>query len=171
MTKKLIAHIKEVATGYKDYVYQYTDGSMFYVTDGSRAVRYKDEIKELPEISVNAHAGNMINLLKRKIDESINTVMYQLPAKAEIKSNITNLAGRSYSTKVAYGNDKFTVNARYLLKAMDALNASVCYIYEHHSNQNGIYLYNNDDPQSDIIEIIMPLRKSSNSHDSEFWIA
>ena len=168
MTKKIISHIKEVATGSKDYVYQYTDGEMFYVTDGSRAIRYKERVESDPELNINAHDQSITGLLKSRIHLAEGTILCKLPTKEEIKAGITEIAGRSYSVVVAYGEGRFTVNARYLLKAMDALNATVCYIHEYNAHMKCIYLYKDDDLQSDIVELIMPINKKCPKQ-TGFW--
>lgn len=170
MKKKVISHLADIAIENPKYMYQYTDGEYFYVTDGHRAIRYKEELITNPKITLNAHANSIIGVIKElfKYMES-DGIMYELPNIEEIKEGITKVAGRAYSTKVAWGNEKFIVNARYLVKSMNALNAKVCYICEHNTHHNGIFLFENDDLQSDTCEIILPISKIKFPNITGFW--
>ena len=157
MKKKLIEHARDIATEKQNYCYQYTDGKgRYYVTDIHRVIEYDKEIQCTPAISVNAHEDGVIRVLTECFDKCNDYVLYELPTVEEIKANITKLVGRRHD-KVAYGNDKFALNARWLYKAMEALNAKVCYIDKDKPYLYGILLYENDDLQSSIKELILPI--------------
>ena len=157
MTKKLIKHIIDVATDNPRFMYQYKDELRYFVTDGHRVVRYSKELKTNPQLTVNAH-DSLIGNVGERLKQADRCAVYELPDKETIKAGINEVAGRAYSVKVARGNDKFIVNARYLLKAMEALNAKICYIDERNPGGTGIFLYENDDLQSDVYEMILPVR-------------
>lgn len=157
--KKLLDHMQEIATEKQNYCYQYTDGKgSYYVTDTYRVVEYNSEIQFSPAINVNAHADSITRIFSECFKKCENYVIYEeLPTVAEIKANITRLAGRTHD-KVIYGNDKFAVNARWLYKAMEALHAKVCYIDNGSPHVYGIALYENDNLQSTVRELILPIR-------------
>lgn len=166
MKKKLITHIVDIATEKEKLCYQYTDGNCYYTMDGYRAIKYPSAITE-PKVLVNAHAETYSSRLKSYF-ENIDGVMYQLPPTEVIKNGITEIAGKAYSIRVTWGNEKFNINARWLLKAMESLNATVCYIAEKSPHKNPIYFFENDDLQSDVIEMILPILKS-NPNKIGFW--
>ena len=168
MTKKLIKHIVDVAIENPRFMYQYKDELRYFVTDGHRVVRYNEELKTNPQLTVNAH-DNLIRNVGEHLRKADNCTAYELPDKETIKAGINEVAGRAYSVKVAWGNDKFIINARYLLKAMEALNAKICYISEHNPGGTGIFLYENDDLQSDVYEMILPVIRSKYPNKTGFW--
>lgn len=158
MKKRVVKHARDIATEKQNYCYQYTDGKeKYYVTDGYRVIEYDNEIQCTPSISVNAHEDSIVRAFTGLFDRCNDYVLYELPTVEEIKANITKLVGRRYD-KVVYGNDKFAINARWLYKAMEALNAKVCYIDKDQPYLYGILLYENDDLQSSIKELILPIR-------------
>ena len=163
MKKRIIKHITDIATSSSNHCCQYTDGDSYYVIDGHRVISYGSVVDANPEISINAHAVSVTSNIKQYFFAEHDCVMYQLPPVDEIKDNISKIAGRAYSTKVIYGNEKFAINARYLLKAMEALNATVCYIDAVNPGKCSIFLHENDDQNSLVTEIILPIiRKNPN---------
>ena len=159
MKKKLSKHIFDIATNAPAvYCYQYKDESgMFYVTDTHRLITYDTVAMTTPALSINAHALDMIKRMKAYVGMDKSCVRFELPTVNEIKDNIRNLVGKCYSLPVEYGTDKFAIDARYLWKAMEALNSKVCYIAEDNPHKNGIFLYEDDDLTSPVKEMILPI--------------
>ena len=168
MKKKVISHIVDVAIENPKFMYQYADGEHIYVTDGHRAIRYREQINSNPQIKINAHSS-VLGPIREKLNRMDSCVKYELPSKEDIKAGITEVAGKAYSVKVAWGNDKFAVNARFLVKAMDALNATVCYIDERNPGMSGIYLFEDDNLLGEVCEIIMPVSKIKYPNKTGFW--
>lgn len=164
MNKKLDRHIIDIASCVPAFCHQYTDGSVYYAIDGHRAIQYDSAIESDPMVPINAHAESRTNQIKSYINSDDDFVRFHLPTTDEIKKGISNVAGRKYSMRVIYGNDKFAINARYLLKAMEALNATVCYISPINPHKCGIFLYEDDDLTSLVKELILPVCRIDESN-------
>ena len=158
MKKKTINHAIGIATENPKFTYQYTDGDRYFITDRHRIFEYDKAIETTPSVSVNAHANDIVETIKRYIDDDHDYILYELPTVAEIKANIAKVAGRRL-VDVVWGNEKFNINARWLYKAMESLNAKVCYIDEYTPHKKGIVLYENDNLQSEVRELILPICK------------
>jgi len=162
MKKRLEKHIFDIATSGR-YCYQYTDGETYYVLDGHRLITYGTELSATPGLCITAHDATIISNVKKFIATETECVRYELPTIEEIEKQISAVAGRAYSITVVYGNEKFAISARYMLKAMKALNATVCYINEVDPHKRGIFFYEDDNLNGPVKEMILPiLRKDPN---------
>lgn len=156
ITQKMEKHAIDVATDYKEGAYQYTDGNYYYVTDGHRVIQLPAQVDRL---RVNAHDTTMINGIKKFIDTTFSReydyTIHELPTLAELRDGVRKTVGRRLN-RVVWSDGVITFNARYLIKAMDALNAKVCYITKTDTRMP-IQLFKNDDLQSETIELILPI--------------
>lgn len=111
----------------------------FFVTDGVRIAEFYDDGIDNLEIRSNID-------LDKKIDGLLEEdyISFDLPSIDCIKSNIRSLCGRKLD-RVVYKNDLFAVNARFLYKAMEALNAKTCYFCKRNSKRNPVIIFENDD--------------------------
>ena len=143
MKKKLIKHCEDVAIKY-------------YVSDGRFYCASDCIVIETGEKLDHTYVENIG--LANGLDAAIHdSVMCDVPTVKEIKDNIRNLCGRKLDIVVKYGNGKFVVNARYLYKALEALNATKVYWSKWNKP---IIIYENDDPQSTNKELIMPMNSN-----------
>lgn len=169
MKKKLVMHAIQIAKGNADYrfPYQYPSGNGgVYITDAHRILETEAHFEGV-EINYwdKSFAKMMSKFIEKIGDWDLAYDRHELPDKATIKEGITELVGRKL-TDVVWSDGLVTLNARYLMKAMDALNATVCYVSN--SPKEGIFLFENDDMESFNREIILPI---CNTDDKVgFWI-
>lgn len=162
MKKKLIKHIVDIMTENPIYTYQFTDGTRYFALDTHRIIEYGECINDYRGLNVqaNAHDYRTINACKTwmQCDESkkYDYHMIELPKAEIIRENIRNLVGRKL-TDVYWSNGEIVINARWLLKAMEALDATVGYISSTNTASMPIMLYHEDNLQSDVKELILPL--------------
>lgn len=150
MKKKFIKHCEDVATKYC-----ISDGRFYCVSD-----HMVIETEEKLDRHTYVENKGIAKFLDKDIHDS---VICDVPSVKEIKDNIKSLCGRKLDA-VGYGNGKFVINARYLYKALEALNATKVYWSKWNKP---IVIYENDDPQSINKELIMPI----NSNKTGFYLA
>lgn len=103
--------------------------------------------------------NNKIMDVDKMMDNAVGGAvkMVTCPSVPEIKENIRRLVGRKRDC-VVYTNEYFAVNARYLYKALDALNATKVY----YSQRNKpLVIYENDDVASVNKVFILPIIDNS----------
>lgn len=94
-------------------------------------------------------------LMDNAVNEAVSKVT--CPSVPEIKENIRRLVGRKRDL-VVYANKYFAVNARYLYKAFDALNATKVYFSQ---RNKPLVIYENDDVTSINKVFILPIIDNS----------
>ena len=133
--------------------FMYTKENNLYYAGGQHAcVQFIDPLSGLDP---NVRSFGFRAIMKRAEDAGM--ILTELPNKQEIKNAIRKLAGRKYGLTVVWHEGSFVVNARYLLKAIEGLNATVCYKSSINPRKSGIMLYENDDLNSDNKIYIMPV--------------
>lgn len=167
MKKKLASHIMDIATNNR-FCYQYTRDMRYFVTDSYRILEYDRPIDNL---EINAHDNGMIDMMDKFIrllnDYYHDYHLYELPKIDEIRQGIRDMVGRKL-TPVVWSDGIITINARYLLKAMESLNATVCYISTPEPHKQCIALFENDDLTGMVRELILPIYNPE--HRVGFWI-
>lgn len=165
MKKKLASHIMDIATNNK-FCYQYTRDMRYFVTDSYRILEYDRLIDNL---EINAHDNGMIDIMDKHIrllnDYYHDYHLHELPKTDEIRQGIRDTVGRKL-TPVVWSDGMVTVNVRYLLKAMENLNATVCYVAK--KKNQPIALFENDDLTGMVREMIFPITNPYNK--VGFWI-
>lgn len=168
MKKKLEKHAIDIATskgsGHIQGVYQFIRDRDYYFTDGHRVLQTDTKVDE---IEGNAHADKLLMTIENAFKSvySLDYILHDLPTVAELKAGIKTTGSRN---RVAWSDGKVTINARYLVKAMEALNAKKCYVCKD-GNSFPILLVENDDLQSPNRELIFTV---FNKNDRiGFWVA
>lgn len=162
MKKKVINHAGEIAicglsNGFEEAL-QYLQKGNIYVTDAYRILQIEDLLPDT-RIKVNASSSfRLAQYMEQVNDADLDYTLHKLPSVREIKEGITALCGRKRDP-VAWTDGYICCNARYLAKAMEALNASVCYASRSKTRFSPILLVEDDDPQSITKELIMPIMR------------
>ena len=163
MKKKLINHAKEIRC--EKFPELITDGEANFAVDLHRILRLETLPEELPfKLTDVSSCLRYMNIMNER-----DYVIYELPEKTEIKDAIRNLVGRKFD-RVVWINKNFGVNARYLYKAMEALNATVCYIDKMNPRRRPIFLFENDNLQSFNMEIVLPVLTSAGNNKVGYFI-
>lgn len=149
MKKKLVKFIEnKIAVPYEDksgsqHPVLYQIGSDYYYTDGTRVLRSDENI--MPNLE--AVTKGIILQTFRELFES-DASLVELPTIKEIKENIKNLVGTKrtrviFKPEVNEPRSISYVNARWLVEAMEVLNAQVMYVTRFY-----VLLFENDNLQS-----------------------
>lgn len=110
-------------------------------------------------LSLNGESRMTENMIKHMgvVNEpELDYQLYDLPTVEEIKEGIRGVCGRKLDT-VVWSDGTITINARWLYKAMEALNAKTAYVSNTRPKNMPIFLCENDDPQSINRVLIMPI--------------
>ena len=163
MKKKFLKHAIELAKslstsvrGRKPAVYTYDD--RLFVLDDHRVLEIESGVEGL-EMAEDEGLGSICKY-NFDVTESreYDYQAFQLPTLKEIKDGIREAVGRK-RTAVAYTPDlEWAVNARYLAKAMEALNATTVYVSARKPATSPLVLFMDDDLQSTTKELILPIR-------------
>lgn len=170
MLKKLIAHATEIATntnGYRLLPYQYPNGGGgVYVTDAHRILELE---KPFYGIDINMHDEGIVSMIERHMQlqgsRELDYTRYELPSVEYFKKGIRDTVGRKRDSLI-WSDGYITFNPRYLVKAMESLNAKVCYVSTNPTREC-IFMYENDDLQSWNREAILPVINTYNNRG--FW--
>lgn len=165
MKKKLIKYAIDIANANAAFAdQQFVTNNRQFVTDGYRIL----EIEEpLPSLVMRTEETNKFNIdrLKDMIDSdadaTLDYVVHDLPSTEEIKTGIHAVCGRKFN-RVAWSDGIITLNARWLLKTMEALNAKRCYISKTKFKTTGVFFYENDDIESKTKCLILPIYNTHN---------
>lgn len=176
MKKKLIAHAVDVAKNATTTRLKvngclpcqfWTDGHTF-VTDGFRILEVEQLIDELPTSENQTVAESCLKYIKEVNSPYLEYVLdTEIPSVSEIKTGIRDLVGRRLDTVVWASPNNWKVNARWLYKAMEALNAKVVFVSSTKPWNSPIFLLENDDPQSMNREMILPVNAN---HEPGFYV-
>lgn len=169
MKKKLVNHAIEIVTnpnGYKSLPYQYPNGGGgVYVTDAHRILELKEPFDG---IDINMRDKKLVQMFERHMHNMTKIgndyQRYELPTPEYFKQGIRDLVGLKRDA-VVWSDGYLTFNARYLYKALEALNAKYCYVGNNYT-RDCIYLFENDDLQSWNREAILPI---VNNGRTGFW--
>ena len=167
MKKRVINHAMDIARNANPKIKVngrpcqfWTDGHT-YVVDDCRVL----EVEHLLDDLVTNENQSMAEVCKRSMDAVCDRDLDYLrieniPSVSEIKTEIRKLVGRKLDTVIYSYEGVFAINARYLYKAMEALNASAVYVSRNKPSTSQVFLFENDDPQSTVKELILPIRVS-----------
>lgn len=174
MNEKFTKHLVKIATN-KDYrrndsICQYKAGDTIYVTDGVRVIKYAGNI--IPDERIEVDEGVWVNKLKKIYDSSVfsvNTeyVGHLLPTKEELRQGIKEIAGRKYGTKVFWSDGTISINARYLLEVMEALNCELVYIDSDNPHKALYAFFLEDNTDGETVELICPVMNDNRM--TGFW--
>ena len=161
MKKRLINHALDIARNANSKLKvngrpcQFWLEGRTFILDGYRVL----EVEHLIDDIVTNENQNIAKGCKDVCDRDLDYLRIEnIPSASEIKAEIRKLVGRKLDTVVYNYEDIFAINARYFYKAMEALNASCVYVSRYTPNTSPILLYENDDPQSTVKELILPIR-------------
>ncbi len=148
MKKKLEKHAIDIATskgsGNIRGVYQFIRDTDYYFTDGHRILQTDTKVDE---IEGNAHADKLLMTIENAFKSvySLDYILHDLPTVAELKVGIKTTGSRN---RVIWSDGKVTINARYLVEAMEALSATKCYVAKGNEYTMPILFVEDDNPQS-----------------------
>lgn len=148
MKKKTANHALEIARsiyvgGKIKCPLQYVKDGRIFVTDSFRIMEIEDLIDELPTEVGGAMVESMIKYTDSDSSRELDYTRHEIPTVDEIKAGIRGVVGRKLD-RVAWSDGEMTINARWLYKAMEALNATVCYMSSTKPNKAPYFLYEND---------------------------
>lgn len=173
MKKKLIKYAIDLAcsvdlehSGFAG-IFQYADHGRFFVTDGYRILETETLIDGLSLNGESRMTANMIKHMDAVNEPELDYHLYDLPTVKEIKEGIRGVCGRKLD-RVVWSDGTITINARWLYKAMEALNAKTAYVSNTRPKNMPIFLCENDDPQSINRMLIMPMY---NRDKVGYWLA
>lgn len=173
MKKKLIKYAVDLAcsidveNGGFAGIFQYTEDGRFFVTDGCRILETEIRIDDLvlkDDSKMTAHMKQYIDAVN---ELELDYQLYDLPTVEEIKEGIRGVCGRKLDN-VVWSDGKITINARWLYKAMEALNAKTAYVSAARPRYAPILLCENDDPLSINRVLIMSIY---NRDKVGYWLA
>lgn len=156
MKKKLLKHIDEIATGEKSFVC--SDDERIYFADSSRIIMTKVFDFDLSKYKRQDGSLKMCKDWMAVFNDERNYdyQIHELPSVTYFKEIIKNLVGNKRK-RVVWSDGKVTINARYLMKAMEALSVNICYVATKTDGKLGnntpIYLLDEDDL---VAEMILP---------------
>lgn len=150
-------------------IFQYKGDDGYYTTDTHRVMRSDEPlsgltVKEPGEKNLGKSFDRMFAATG---SADLNYELYKLPTVDEMKAGIRDLVGRKLD-RVAWSDGYITMNARWLYKAMEALNANHCYVSRTKPRTQPIFLYEDDNPWSINAACILPI---SNNGNVGFWVA
>ncbi len=154
---KLIKHAKEIASN--NYDQQYVYGNRYFVNDWHRILEIDTIVEGLSRPMYN-DARSFDNVLQVLRYEEINC-----PSLKEFKQKAYALAGRK--KPIIWCDGTTAVNLRYLIAAMEGLNATK--YFSTGNNTHPIFVFQNDNVKSHCKELILPTIKY-NIHDQGFYI-
>lgn len=173
MKKKLIKYAIDLAcsvdlehSGFAG-IFQYADHGRFFVTDGCRILETKTLIDGLSLNGESRMTANIIKHMDAVNEPELDYQLYDLPTVEEIKEGIRGVCGRKLD-RVVWSDGTITINARWLYKAMEALNAKTAYVSNTRPKNMPIFLCENDDPQSINRVLILPIY---NRDKVGYWLA
>lgn len=176
MKKKLAQYALNIATtdntGVLEHPYCYLYEGRYFVANRCIIVETEELV---PGLEVNAHAETLCKTLINFLREPERTdykygdyVANELPPVKEIKDGIYNLVGRTFQRVVWSGGEGWPgINARFLYKAMEALNAKKLFFRDGAYNQP-VFFYENDDVSAITKCMILPVHKK-NPEQEGFW--
>lgn len=171
MKKKLIKYAIDLANsadlehGGFAGVFQYCKDGRFFVSDGHRLLETETIIDELPLKCDSKMVQRMIDIIDLVNEREYDYQRYDLPTVSKIKEGIRSVCGRKLD-RVIWSDGTVTMNARWLYKAMEALNATKALVSTTKSRTMAIFLCENDDPMSINRVMIMPI---SNNGRVGYW--
>lgn len=158
MLKKLQKHIKDICFSGRS-VGGVFDGIHYIATDHI-VVYFDEDIPDIPKMGAMSDSMKKTVIDKIMDTREVDWIRHELPPVKEIKGQVTDLVGKKRVPKVNWSDDgTWAINARYLVPAMEALNAKGCYIPK--GSQSLYYpvkLFQNDDVTSSVCEGIMQIR-------------
>ena len=166
MKKKLEAHAKEIATNIniddpdcklnpnEQFVAR---GGHVFVSDGKRVLEIPHMVEDIFGSDDYAFANRCLELIETVNDPDLDYTLHKLPPVSELKAEATKLYGKRWSGIIWSDNENWAINARYLIKAMEALNAKVMFQSVTSPRNTPVLLCENDDPQSTTREMIFPI--------------
>lgn len=173
MKKKLIKYAIDLAcsvdlehSGFAG-IFQYADHGRFFVTDGCRILETETLIDGLSLNGESRMTANIIKHMDAVNEPELDYQLYDLPTVEEIKEGIRGVCGRKLD-RVVWSDGTITINARWLYKAMEALNAKTAYVSNTRPKNMPIFLCENDDPQSINRVLILPIY---NRDKVGYWLA
>lgn len=173
MKKKLIKYAVDLANsidlehGGFAGVFQYTEDGRFFVTDSFRVLETETLIDDLVLKDDSKMTATMIKYIDAVNEPELDYQLYDLPTVEEIKEGIRGVCGRKLD-RVCWSDGTITMNARWLYKAMEALNAKKAYVSNTRPKNSPILLCENDDPQSINRVLILPIY---NRDKVGYWLA
>lgn len=161
MKKKTANHALEIARsiyvgGKIKCPLQYVKDGRIFVTDSFRIMEIEDLIDELPTEVGGAMVESMIKYTDSDSSRELDYTCHEIPTVAEIKAGIQELVGRKFD-RVIWSDGIVTINARWLYKAMEALNATMCYMSSTKPRKAPYFLYENDDVNAKNKILILPV--------------
>lgn len=173
MKKKLIKYAIDLAcsvdlehSGFAG-IFQYADHGRFFVTDGYKILETETLIDGLSLNGESRMTANIIKHMDAVNEPELDYQLYDLPTVEEIKEGIRGVCGRKLD-RVVWSDGTITINARWLYKAMEALNAKTAYVSNTRPKNMPIFLCENDDPQSINRVLILPIY---NRDKVGYWLA
>ena len=152
MKKKLTTFITTKVCGGK--MPMVTDGEYYYYNDGHKLFRTKEKLLPIP-----AEKSFAITSWFKDIDAT----RYDLPDAEEINDNIKELCGRKLdNVGVKFSEETPILNARWVRDAMKALNTKGMYYIPQKGKISPVYMFENDDLQSENILMILPINNHQN---------
>lgn len=176
MKKKLAQYALNIATtdvgGLLEHPYCYLYEGRYLVANKYRILETEEPV---PDLEINAHAETICKTLTKFLKETENYdytygdyMAHELPSVKEIKDGIHSLAGRTFQRVIWSGGDKCPgINARFLYKTMEALNAKKLFFRDGAYNQP-MFLYENDDVTAITKCMILPIVKKDPKQ-AGFW--
>jgi len=163
MKKKTAKHALEIARSiYMDESskikepLQYVKDGRIFVTDTHRIMEIDDLVEELPIRVGGEIVDNIIKYVAEDSSRELDYTLHKIPTVAEIKAGIREQVGRKLD-RVIWSDGIVTINARWLYKAMEALNATVCYMSSTKPGKVPYFLYENDDVNAKNKILILPV--------------